>query len=486
MAFDMAAIRLRMALLIGTLGTRLPYRLVHLVDVARAALEAEKERGRLRRRSRQALEFLPAALEVLESPPSPLGRALGWLLMALFAIGLGWSILGQVDVVATAQGRIIPSGRTKVVQPLEPGVIKAIRVRDGDHVVAGQVLIELDPTQASADRESLLAQLAASRAESARFAAQAAGNPIAAFRPPPGLPSGIVEQNRRVLAGEVAALRARAASLDGEVQRAQADLSATRATVGKLEKAIPLLRERVEAKAGLVAQGYSPRLAQLEQEQQLVEMEQELVAQRHRLRQAAAQLDSARENRVQASADFQRNALAQQQEADKRTATLTQDLAKAESRRGLQTLAAPIAGTVQDLAIHTEGGVVSPAQKLLSIVPDESGLEIEARLLNRDIGFVAMGQEAEIKLDAFPYTLYGLLPGRVVNLSRDAIEDSKAGLVYPVRVELLRTSVEVNGRPVPLGPGMVATVEIKTEQRRIIEFLLSPIARYRHDSMRER
>jgi hemolysin D len=486
MADDVALPRPRRAGLAETLAARLPHRLAHVIDVAAATLEAERTRVRTGVRAREAVEFLPAALEVLETPPSPMGRASAWTLIALFSLALGWSIIGHVDVVAVARGKVIASSHTQVVQPMEAGTVKAIHVRDGDHVVQGQVLVELDPTQAVADRDSLEAQLAAAKAEAARYAAETADNPLAAFAPPPGLPEAIVTRNRRVLQSEVDTQRAKIAGLDSDIRRAQEDLSAGRATVDKLAHTVPLLRERYEAKGSLARQGYSPRLDQLDLERQVVEAEHDLVANRHRVDQAAAALDTARQARAQAAAEYARYALASQQEAEKKVATLTQELAKAESRAGQQTLTAPIAGTVQELVIHSEGGVVRQADRLLSVVPDDARLEIEARLLNRDIGFVEEGQEAEIKLDAFDYAKYGTLPGRVIWVSRDAVPDDKLGLLYPVRVALAETSVDVGPRRVNLGPGLSAEVEIKTAKRRVIEYLLSSLQRYRHDAMRER
>lgn len=181
-----------------------------------------------------------------------------------------------------------------------------------------------------------------------------------------------------------------------------------------------------------------------------------------------------------------RNVLSQQEDTEKKIAQLSEDLAKAEQRQGLQTLTAPITGTVQELTVHSEGGVVQPAEKVLSVVPDHSGLEIEAKMPNRDIGFVVEGQEAEIKLDAFPHTSYGTIPGRVVWISRDAVPDDKLGLLYPVRVALDKTSIDTGTRVIALGPGLSATIEVKTERRRVIEYLLSSLSRYRHDAMRER
>ncbi len=437
-------------------------------------------------RTREALEFLPAALEVMESPPSPLGRALAWSLMILFTIAMLWSIIGHVDVVSIGQGKIIASAHTKVVQPLEAAVVRVIRVRDGDHVQVGQVLVELDPTQATADKDSLTEQLAAARTETARFTAETAKDPMASFAPPPEASKALVLQNRRLLEQEVSTQRSKAAGLESEIQKNQADLAAGRATVNKLESSLPMLRERYDTKKELADHHLATRQDLLQLEQQLVETENDLIVQRHRVDQSLAALESARQQRDQSQADFFRNVLSQQEDTEKKISQLTQELAKADQRQGLQTLTAPIAGTVQELAIHTEGGVVQPAEKLLSVVPDDSGLEIEARIPNSDIGFVVEGQQAEIKLDAFPHTKYGVVDGKVAWISRDAVTDEKLGLLYPVRVTLSKTAIDTGDRTIPLGPGLSATVEIKTDKRRVIDYLMSSLAHYSHDALRER
>ena len=487
MAFDLVPYLKTRSVQLGTaVAERLPYPVLHVIDVAFAAAEAEKSKFQERARTREALEFLPAALEVMESPPSPLGRALVWSLMILFTIAMLWSIIGHVDVVSIGQGKIIASAHTKVVQPLDAAVVRVIHVRDGDHVKEGQVLVELDPTQATADKDGLAEQLAAARTESARFTAETSKNPMVAFVPPPEASKALMLQNRRLLEQEVSTQRSKAAGMESEIQKNQADLAAGRATVNKLESSLPMLRERYETKKELADKHLATRQDLLQLEQQLVETENDLIVQRHRVDQSQAALESARQQRDQSQSDFFRNVLSQQEDTEKKISQLTQDLAKAEEQENLQTLTAPIAGTVQELVIHTEGGVVQAAEKLMSIVPDDSGLEIEAQIPNRDIGFVVEGQEAEIKLDAFPHTKYGVVEGTVAWVSRDAVKDDKLGLLYPVRVTMSKTTIDTGSRVIPLGPGLSATVEIKTDKRRVIEYLLSSMAQYSHDALRER
>lgn len=455
-------------------------------SVARAAWAAERGRPDAPVRRRDELEFLPAAVEIIESPASPAGRAMAWTVMGFFALAIVWASIGTIDVVAVAQGKIVSTGRSKVVQPLETGIVRAIHVTDGKAVKAGDVLIEFDPTQATADRERLSAELASTRVEAARLRASLADDPDRAFVPPAGADGAVVAMHRALLVSQVAEHRARLAGIDDEIARRRSDRNAIQATVNKFERTIPLVRERASARMTLAEKGYSSRLQALEVQQQLVEQEQELAVARHRqeeIRSAIAALD---QQRQQIIAEYRKTAFVTLSETEKRIAGRAQEVLKADQRRDLQTLTAPIDGVVQQLAVYTVGGVVTPAQPLMVIAPRNDPLEIEAMILNRDIGFVEVGQPVEIKLETFLFTKYGVIHGHVISVSRDAVQDEKQGLVYPARIALERTSVDVGGRTTALGAGMAVTAEIKTDTRRLIEYLLSPILRYRSESLRER
>jgi len=458
------------------------------VAVARAARAADRARPP-DRRDKDARAFLPAAVEVMETPPSPAARALLWTLIAFFVIALAWSWVGRIDVVAVAEGRVVPSGRSKVVQAVETGVVRAIHVRDGTVVKQGDVLIELDPTGTGADRERLTQELLAARVAAARLRALlAAATPEDAERrfAPPAADPALVATQRALLAGEAREHAARLAQLNDERARRVAERAATQATIGRLDQAIPLMRERVEARGALAEKGYGSRLQFLEVKQQLVEAEQERNVQRHRLEEATAAIAALESQRRGVEAEFRRTKTAELNEAERRAVSLAQELVKAAQRDELQTLMAPTDGVVQQLAIHTVGGVVTPAQALLVVVPAEDAIEIEAMVLNKDIGFVRAGLPAEIKLETFTFTRYGTVPAEVVSVSSDAILDEKRGPIYAARVRPLRGTVDVDGRAVALAPGMAASVEIKTDRRRILHFLLSPVVRYAHESLRER
>jgi len=459
-------------------------------------------------RRSEELSFLPAALEIVETPPSPARRAIGAAIILLLCAALGWSWWGTIDVVASASGKIVPSGHTKVIQPFETGVVRSIRVQDGQAVKTGDALIELDPTVNAAERDHLQNDLLAEQLNIARIrAALADGDPAADFTPPSGAALVLVTAQRQLLVNQVTEHRAKIAALDRQEAQKEAEQATTSATIHKLETIIPVIQQRVDIRKTLMDKELGSKLTYFEVLQLLVEQQQELGVQKSHLREAEAAADAIRETRRQAVAEYRRTLSDELAKAEQKANGLAQDLIKAEQKTRLQLLTAPVDGVVQQLAIHTVGGVVTPAQALLVVVPSESELEIDAMVSNRDIGFVHSGQEAEIKVDTFNFTRYGLLHGRVLTVSQDAVirerqenrsndrtlgiqndtsEPKGQELNYSARVSLDRTQMRIDDRMVNLSPGMAVTVEIKTGSRKIISYLLSPLVRYNHDSLRER
>jgi hemolysin D len=460
------------------------------------------------RRNKEELAFLPAALEIVETPPSPIGRAIAILIATLFCAALAWAYFGKIDIIASAPGKVIPSGRTKVIQPFETGVIRAIRVRDGQRVKAGDVLIELDPTINAAEREHILSDLTAAQLDIARLrAALSEGpDPLAEFRPPESANPSLVATHRQFLLSQIGEYRAKLAGLDRQRAQKEAESATVAATIGKLEAIIPVVQQKVDVRGALYNREFSSKLQYLENLQQLIETQKELAVQQSRHRETQAALAALAEARVQATAEFSRTIHDELAKAEAKAAGLAQDLIRAEQKTKLQALTAPEDGIVQQLAVHTVGGVVTPAQTLLVIVPVGTHLEIEAMVSNRDIGFVHPGQEAEIKVETFNFTRYGLLHGRVMHVSQDAITRDKSQdkpgnkpqgsdsntdpkpdeLVYAARVSLDQTRMQIEDKLVNLSPGMAVTVEIKTGSRTVLNYLLSPLLRYKQESLRER
>ena len=459
-------------------------------------------------RRRDELAFLPAALEIVETPPSPIGRAIVYTVVAVFAAAIAWASIGTVDIVAMAPGKIIPSGRTKTIQPFETGVVRAIHVRDGQSVKTGDVLIELDPTMNAAELGHLKSDLVGSQLEAARlYAALSQDDPLGAFKPPADALGPLIEMQRRLLASQMAEQKAKLASTDGQIAQKEAERATIKASIDKLKATIQPLQERVDIRRIMFSKELGSKLIYLQELQDLVGQQKEVLVQESRLSESDSAIAALQEVRSKTVAEYEHGLLDDLAKAEQKAVGLAQDVIKAEQRTSLQKLTAPVDGVVQQLAVHTIAGVVTPAQQLMVIVPAESQLEIEAMISNRDVGFVEAGQEAAIKIDTFNFTRYGLLHGTVLTVSNDAIQrdrpqdkqpdkpqTAEAGssepkgqeLVYAARVSLDRARMQVEDKTVNLSPGMAVTVEIKTGSRSILSYLLSPLVRYKHDSLRER
>jgi len=469
---------------------------------------ARKKRGR-----HYEAEFLPAAVEILESPASPLGRAVALALALFVAIAILWASVGEIDIVAVAQGKIVPMGRTKTVQapalnPGESGQVKAIDVEEGQHVEAGQVLIELDATETGADRQKLAKQLAQTRLDIARLRSILAmpGGELL-DNPPEGTDSLLLLLAQSLRRSQLGSEEEKLASLDRDIERQQGEVKANQNEINKYDQILPLAQERASMKQDLLDKGLTPKTEMLTIQQQVIEMQRDRDTAAAHMQEAKSQIASIQRQKAQADEEFKRDRLKELADAESQGQALDQELTKAVERERLKTITAPVAGTVQQLALHTVGGMIQPGQELMAIVPDNTGIEIEAMVQNQDIGFVHDGEDAVIKLDAFPFTRYGTVPGKIKVVSEDAIGGSSPRdglspeaqraqgdargsspnqLYYAARVTLDKMTMNVDGKTVNLAPGMAATVEIKTGKRKLIEFLLSPLMRMKDEAGRER
>ncbi len=476
--------------------------------VWQAAWSLEKLRPRLVPRTADERAFLPAAIEIIETPASPLGRGTLWLVVALFSSALLWACLGQVDIHATAQGRIIPGGKTKPVAPSETASVAAIHVADGDHVTAGQVLVELDPAGPQADTARLAGERLEQIVAAARLRALLEGREDLTLPAGVEAPQALLEVHRQQLRQKLADHRATIAALEDERRQKEAEHRGTAADIQRLEQTVPLLTEQANAKREMAEKGWQSRTEYLRVEQERIDRKQELEGARHKLAEDESAIANVAERLRQAEAQFRADTYAQLAEAEQKAASLAQDLAKAEDRRRLFHLTAPVSGVVQQLAVHAPGAVVSQAQPVLMIVPEDEGIAVEAALPNKDAGFVRPGQAVEIKVESFPFTRYGTVPGIVQTVSGDAVQGPDSdptqrrpastgasstgqtpeaqGPVYSVRIKPLAQTIRADGNDVALTPGMAVTAEIKTGKRRVIEYVLDPVLRYRDESLRER
>ena len=452
------------------------------------AWAAETERRKTNRRAFVETEFLPAALEVVETPPSPAGRAILWVIIAAAFIAISWAFLSKIDTVSVAQGRLVPTGRLRSVEAAEQGVIRAIDVREGQHVTAGDTLIELDPTAANADDQTARTELstaALTRARDNALLAYAAGR-LANVISPPGASSAAVLAERALVASRIQEYEAKRASIEQRRAGAEATARGSQAEIAKLQRTLPLLKEQVDSQRDLEKQGYGARQRLLQEEQAYEAAKGDLDAERAKLDEANAQVLSLGRDMAEAREQFIGKAAEEAAEAESVVSTRGEAVKKADQRQGLQRLTAPVSGVVQEVTVTNIGEAPEIGKPIVTIVPDGEPLVVEALLMNRDAGFVRAGMRAIVKLDAYPFTRYGTLEGVVEHVSPDSTIDQQRGLVFPVRVKLTQTKLTVDGKPAALTAGMSAAVEVVTGRRRVVDYLWSPVAKAMSEAGREK
>jgi len=411
--------------------------------------------------SEEEAEFLPAALSLQEKPVSPTSRLTAKVLMALVGVLLVWSVFGRMDIIVNAAGEIIPRARTKTIASVDVASVRALHVSEGQKVKKGDVLIELDTSVIDAERDKALNSVVEATLQMARSRAMIAA--VDSRNRPKLQPIENISAEK---------LQEAQSYLDGQFQDFMAKLQRIDGAISRYATALPLATRRAQDYRELAKDHDVSMHAYLEKEQARVDLE--------------GQLLEAKNQRTALIAETKRVAYDALAEGEKLINASRQDALKAGSHSKLFTLVAPVDGTVQQLTVHTIGGVVPAAQPLMLIVPKEDRLEIEAFLENKDVGFVEEGQVSAVKVDAFEYTKYGTVPSRVVHVSRDAIKDEKKGLIYSVRIALDTSVIPVNGNDMELSPGMSVKVDIKTGTRRVIEYVLSPLLQHKQESFNER
>jgi hemolysin D len=460
-------------------------------------------------------EFLPAAVEVLETPPSPIRIALLVTICAFVVIALAWSWFGRIDIVASAQGKIQPLGSVKVIQPFETGRVREVLVINGKSVRTGDVLVRLDPAEAEADVRATRSILAAYRAEALRrrtsigVLQKRQPEPIPLINWPAEIPEDLRARETRVLNGELTQVAAVVASLEAQRRQKQAESERLRSTIAAQKELIQIQKERVGMRSELVDRGAGPRANLLDALESMRYQETILITQTGQLAESEANIEVLGREIGKVFEAYVSENSQKLADAEKQIDDYEQRLAKAEVRLERMTLTSPIDGTVQSLTVSTVGQVVTTGVELMRVVPVDAAVEIECYLPNKDIGFVSVGQEAIIKIDAFPFTRYGSINAKVVRIAKDAMPEPEAqalegntptqkrpsmfatpertqNLVYPITLVPETTQINADGVMVPLSPGMAVTAEVKTGSRRILEFVFSPLVEIASKSMKER
>lgn len=481
-------------------------------------------RAERQHRNREDNEFLPAVLEILETPASPVRIAILWFICLLATATLLWTWFGTFDIVATGQGKVQPAGRVKIVQSLEAGKAKSVTVSNGMSVKAGDILVEIDDTEIRAEEQAVRSNLHAFRAEVTRREAalatikawqkhglwavdQRSANRSLVFAA--DIPGAIRHREETILRADLTQLASSLDNLDAQRRQRQAEINSLTQAIAAQASLVKTLGERVSMRSALVKSSAGSRAHLIDALQEQQEASAALATQMGQRDAARAALEVATSEGAKLVDSVIADNATRLSEAGRRVDELEQQFIKAEKRRKLMTIKSPIDGTIQLSSITTVGQVITAGAELMRIVPKDTPLEIEAYLPNRDIGFVAAGQPVVIKVEAYPFTRFGIIEGKVERVATDAIPEPDAqqlestsakelqltvptgnvqrmqNLVFPISVTPDKSTIEVNGTAMPLTPGMAVTVEVKTGKRRILEYLFSPLVEITSQAMRE-
>lgn len=460
-------------------------------------------------------EFLPAALEIIETPLSPLRYLLTASLCGMMLIALAWSYFGRIDVIATAQGKIQPIGQSKTIQAPITGRIHALFVRNGQRVKAGDPLAELDDSEDRADQAQLMASFQSHGAEAQRRAAalQAAiarslgETPVIAWLA--GTNADLAQREERVLAGDVAQLRSAVASLQSQQQEKVAQRARLQGTLAERKRLVAVLKERVDMRTTLQSRNFGSKANVMDAQENFFYTSATLAAEQGQLREIEASLGSLQADIDKVYSAFVADNAQKLSNAEREAQDAGRKLNKAGLQIAFKKLASPIDGIVQGLSVTTTGQVTTVGEQIMQVVPENVPIEIEAYLPNGDIGFVKEGQAAIVKIDSFPFATYGTLAAEVERIGLDAIPADIASqreenptasrrnssfvsaqrvqnLVYPLTLKLDRRSMAIGDKDVPLLPGMAVTVEVTTSKRRILDYFISPMVQIASTALRER
>jgi hemolysin D len=441
----------------------------------------------------EALDFAPDILAVQERPPAPLPRTILYLLLGLVAILIVWAIFGKLDVIATAEGKLVPQTYLKIVQPSDGGIVKEILVKEGQSVSASQILMRMDAQLSEADSRILQNELALKQLQLRRIDAELTGSPLKFQK------SDNAELFRQIEAQYLAHVRAYQDGINQEkasLAKAQQDLAASMQIQAKLKEVLPSYRAQEDAWQKLGKDGFAPSLMVMEKQRERIEKEQDLKAQEHNVQSLKAAITQSEQRISQVGSNYRQQLQNERVETEAAFRKLEQESAKQAHRQGLLELKAPEAGIVKDLATHTVGTVVSPGTILMTLVPVNEPLQAEVQVKNEDVGFVHEGQKVKVKLAAYPFQKYGMVEGKITHLGADATESNpskgadnaqpSSQARYKAIVTLAKQSLDTDGEALKLAPGMQVVAEIHQGDRTVLEYLLSPVQRAFHEAGRER
>ena len=430
-------------------------------------------------------EFLPPAVEILETPPSPMGRMLVWTVLLLFVLAVLWSFIGEIDEVVVARGKVIPIGYTKVLQSEDKGIVKRILVQEGQKVKQGELLMELDRTMSESDLNALKKEIAYYDINIRRILAELENKP---FVPGAGgeIDSKDFVHQMSLYNSRQSERKARLEFYDAQIRQKEDSVRVAESSLEKYRQLLAIAREREQNLEEIVKEGAVSKYTYLEFKGKRIELEQNVSMNISELSAAKAEASAARQQKAQYWAEWNRQLQEELINCRKQYNTLKESERKAELKNKLIEIKSPVDGAVHKLDIHTVGAVVQEAQGLMQVVPEGTPMEVEAWMENKDIGFVRPDMPVEIKVDTFNFQKFGTIKGKVREVSPDAIEDKDRGPLYRVMVSLDEEKLHMDNKDLQIYPGMTVSAEIKTRKKRIIDFFLEPFQTYKNEALRER
>ncbi len=446
--------------------------------------------------STSALDFAPEILALQQRPPSPLPRVVLNVLLVLLASLLLWSLVGKVDIVASAQGKLVPQTYVKIVQPADSGVVREILVEEGAHVTAGQVLLRMDTTLAAADAAIASRELEMRRLQLRRIEFEMTGHRMERLE---GGDASLFAEVQAEATGRRRAYEDAVGAERGALTQAQEELEAALGQQAKLEQLLPIFQEEQQSLKKLSEQGLVPKFQYAEKQRERIETEQNLVSQRRTVTGLRARIAQSQSRISMVTSDYQQKLLAERTEAQSAAQRAEQELAKQEHRGKLAELRAPQDGIIKDVATYTEGAVVNAGTVLMSLVPAKDELVAEVYIKNEDVGFVREGQSAKIKLATYPFQKYGMIEGTIVRISADASSpqaqrsDDEEDAAPPPAVSPFKAIVKLKtqgllsaGTEWPISPGMQVVADLREGERTVFEYLLSPVRKVVAEAGHER
>lgn len=452
----------------------------------RKMLQLLKTKAKGKKTQTKHYDFLPSHLSLSHQPPSPFARLTALSLSIGVIVTLLWAYFGKLDVQATATGKLIVSGRSQVIQAYEQSRVIQIHVRDGQRVQMDDPLLTVDILGVSQDLERLGSEVNFQTQELILYRSLLLEQDIEDDEQ--FLSISVIHRDQLIESYHIEhqEFLTTLADIQSEMDVNNTSQSAHQSDIEALDQLRNNISLRLKARKALNQARAISRVEYLEQEKELLETDRQLAQQKAQLKVLQSEHHGLTQRMNSFKAQRRGEWLDKKRQARLTLKALKQQLSTAQERQELEIIRSPVNGTVQQLNIFTLGAVLQPAQSLMIIVPENTVQQAEVKILNKDIGFVYSGQKVTLKVDAFSYTRYGTIEAELISVSRDSTADEQLGLIFPALVELKTNNIVIDEEPVTLMPGMSVVAEIKTDKRRIIDYVLSPIREYQAEAMREK